>query len=694
MNILIKYTLIGFFTISSPIFAQTVQDNDADKLVILITGLRPQISQNVPTSATVVTEQTLKQQGVDHVESLISTLPNTLFSGETSRPRYIQVRGIGERSEYTGAPNASVGLNIDGIDFSGIGGIASLLDVKQVEVFRGPQGTRYGANALAGLISIQSNDPTPVPEYNIGLSLGSDNLQQLTAVANGPLSKKNNINYRVALSQHSQDGFRDNAFLQRSDTNNRDETVVRAKFNWESNDGTDINFTYLYADFDNGYDAFALDNSFRTLTNQPGEDDQNTQAGVLEIKHKFDSFTFISSTSTADSDILYSYDQDWVFPGFWEVDPNFNHFFSNEKNRKTISQEFRFLSSPSSQLFNGKSDWVAGFYALNLDETNFTNDTFSSPLSSDYNALSTAIFGQLESKLSPKLNLTTGLRFEQRTVDYDDSNLQSFSPDDHFVGGKIALSYKLSDQHLVYGAISKGYKAGGFNPVAGDNFPENRRFYEPETLINFEVGSHYKNIEHQFNSNVSLFYMQRKDLQVDGSEQLPSGAFAFFIENIDRGNNYGIEWEYDWQFNESWRFDGSLGLLQTDFENYAFTPSFQAPLDLSGRDQAHAPNYQFQLGLEYTVPSGIYTRFELTGVDGFFFSNSHNEQSSAYETVNARIGYRQPNWSATLWGKNILDQEYATRGFFFANDPEFLHAQKFVRLGDRRQFGVTVSYNY
>ena len=83
----------------------------------------------------------------------------------------IRDRGIGERSGYQGTPNSSVGFLIDDIDYSGQGGIATLFDVDQVEVFRGPQGSRSGANALAGLIYRKTKDQTEKFEGTSELTL-------------------------------------------------------------------------------------------------------------------------------------------------------------------------------------------------------------------------------------------------------------------------------------------------------------------------------------------------------------------------------------------------------------------------------------------------------------------------------------------------------------------------------------------
>src|SRR5581483_567061 len=127
---------------------------------VIITGtLRPAVEADVPLSVAVLDATTLREAGQEHLQDVLALVPNLNWAGDTSRPRFFQLRGIGEVEQYQGAPNPSVGFLIDDIDFSGVGMPATLFDTRQVEVLRGPQGTTYGANALAGLISVRTADP-------------------------------------------------------------------------------------------------------------------------------------------------------------------------------------------------------------------------------------------------------------------------------------------------------------------------------------------------------------------------------------------------------------------------------------------------------------------------------------------------------------------------------------------------------
>src|SRR5687767_11193899 len=139
-----------------PAFAATP---DGLEEIVVTASLRPEPARRVPVSTTVLDSATLRAAGLQHFADVLGLIPNLNWAGGTSRPRYFQLRGIGELEQYQGAPNPSVGFLIDDIDFSGVAMPATLFDVQRVEVLRGPQGTAYGANALAGLVNMVSVAP-------------------------------------------------------------------------------------------------------------------------------------------------------------------------------------------------------------------------------------------------------------------------------------------------------------------------------------------------------------------------------------------------------------------------------------------------------------------------------------------------------------------------------------------------------
>jgi len=670
-----------------PVYAE--QTNTLDTITVSA-DLRNSNDQDLAASTTVLTTQQLQDQGATHFGDVLLQTPNVNYSGQSSRPRHIQIRGMGERDEYTGAPNASVGYAIDDIDFSGIGMSGSLFDVKQVEVLRGPQSTRYGASALAGLINVQTNEPTAQSEQMIEASAGGDSLRELGLVSSGAFNKQTNSpQYRFSAFKHQSDGFRHNAHLGRSDTNGRDELNIRGKLRFFPSSVTTVDLTYLHSDLNNGYDAWSLNNSFTTLSDKPGKDTQLSNAGAVKVTHKGNpNFTLVSTTTLANSDMKYGYDEDWVYPAFDPVN-GYSSVYQNNKHRRTLSQELRLISTPASRLFNGTTDWLMGGYGAKLDESNIT--TTSSVKTTDYNRNNLALFGQLDHALTQTTTLSSGLRTEQVNADFSGSNGDKFKPSETLWGGHITLSERLNKVHTAYASLSKGYKAGGFNPGLPAGSDSKYLRYGSETALNYEIGLKSRLSEEKLNTKVSLFYTERSNPQFDGYSYDPvsHGNWVFFTENLNKAKNYGLEAEFNWQPQPRWQVFGNAGLLMTDISG---TP-LNIASTISDRQQAHAPNYQYLLGTQYRTASGYFARVEVNGVDRFYFSNSHSIQSDPYTLVNARIGYQSKNWEAFLWGRNLTDEKYATRGFYFGNNPQTGYADEtYLRLGDRQQFGLTTRF--
>ena len=659
--------------------------------IIVTAQFRRQRARELPASVSVLDHATLEDAGLQHFEDVLLLVPNLNWSGETSRPRFLQLRGIGEREQYQGAPNPSVGFLVDDIDFSGIGMVATLFDVEQIEVLRGPQGTRYGANALAGLVNVKTRDPGDDFDFRARLLAGDDATLGAGLAFGGPLGE--NWAYRLVTEQFSSDGFRDNVFLGRSDTNQRDELTIRAKLRWEPGADWKIDLTSMSVDLNNGYDAWAIDNTFTTRSDKPGKDSQQSNAAAARIAWQGnDRFHIHSITTIADSDIQVSFDGDWGNNADWGTVYDF--VSDTLRERKTRSQELRFLSAPGANIWGGTTSWLAGVYALRLEENNRNFDLFNDfvfrDLQSDYEATNTAAFGQLDVALGPRTNLSAGIRIEHRDARYSDTAAVGFSPDETMFGGHLSLSHAINQNLNAYAALVRGYKAGGFN--IGNVVPADRRQFDAEFLWSLESGIKGGWLDGALTANIGLFYSWREDQQVSTSVQLDPNdplTFIFLTDNAANGFNYGLEADLAWQFSARWRLLGTLGLLETEYQD------FDSPtLALSGREQAHAPGYQFSLGVEYRDPRGYFARIDLLGRDDFFFDDSHNQKSQAYELVNLRIGYESEHWSVSLWGRNLFDERYSVRGFFFGNEPPDFLPTRYTRQGDPRQVGVTATFAF
>ena len=118
-------------------------------------------------------------------------------------------------------------------------------------------------------------------------------------------------------------------------------------------------------------------------------------------------------------------------------------------------------------------------------------------------------------------------------------------------------------------------------------------------------------------------------------------------------------------------------------------------MDLTGRELSHSPNFTYSAGATYRTDSGWFANLTTSGKSEFYYSDSNESKSQAYTIFNARVGYETDVWSAYLWGKNLFDEQYGTRGFYFGNEPDQDWADKqYIRYGDPRQLGLTVNVKF
>jgi len=653
--------------------------------VVVTADFRQANQMATSNSLTIIDEEVIQARAAQHIEEIISAIPNMNYAGGTSRARFFQIRGIGERSQFVEPLNPSVGVLLDDIDFSGAGSLATLHDVRQIEVFRGPAGTRYGANALAGLIAIRTADPTDEFFAEISGETGSHGSHSAAGILSGPLTSS--LAARLAIQQFNSDGYLENAFLNRSDTNHRDEFSSRLKVNWTPSDQWNVTGSLFNVELDNGYDGFSLDNNRTTLSDEPGFDRQSSRAIGINSRFQGNGFIWQTLFNIAHSDLDYGYDEDWSFTGIhpWGYTST-DHYF---RDRETESVEVRLMSSDN----NWAGDWVMGIYSLKSEEELLRRYTYASDFGSQFDFDTSALFGELNLALNEKLMLETGLRFERRGSDYVDSSGVRFSPEDDMWGGKVGLTFEPEDNLLIFSNISRGYKAGGFN--TDGTLDVDLRTFSPETLTELELGIKSRLLDDQLHLSAAVFYDDRRNQQVKSSlvRVRPDGTTAFidFIGNAAEGTNKGVEIESRWQATDRLQLTFNMGYLRANFDR--FINEFGE--DLSGRQQAHAPNFTYHGAMTYQL-NQLTINLQLEGKDEFYFSDRHGVSSDPYHLLNASIQYETGSWQATLWARNLGDVDYAIRAFgSFGNDPRKGYiTEPYFQYGEPRVFGFRLRYRF
>lgn len=667
---------------------------DIEKITVT-SDFRKLALDKMPASATILSNDLLEARQAVHLEDVFNAAVNVNFTSGAGRGRFVQIRGIGERSQFAEPINPSVGFLVDELDFSGTMGVGTLFDVQQVEVLKGPQGTAFGSSAMAGMVKIQTRDADGVEDGQVSISLAQQGTTKINAAYGTALSE--NINFRAAVQQYQSDGFISNTYLGRDDTDNIDELSGRFKLRFIASDDLSFDIALHTFDIDNGYDAFSLDNIRETLSDQPGFDRQKTKALNAKMNWQLDGFELLAFINRSDSDIEYGYDEDWTFEGFHPFGySSTDHYF---RKRDTDSFDIKLQSTRSSELASLQFDWVFGIFGKYTDEAMLRQYTYASDFTSKYSTDNLAAYGELYTKLTSKLTLTTGLRLERSELDYADINNFSDSISDTMVGGRIVLDYQAFDDVLMYASVNRGYKLGGFNP--DPRVTAEQRAFDPEYNWNYEAGVKQAIDDGSGFVGFSIFYMDRTDTQISDfatQEIADTGATAFIdvIANADLGKNYGIEVEANYAFTDDLDVFFNIGLLEAKFSNY-----FNAKGELvAERDQAQSPGYTYNIGLNYDFGEQWQLRIEADGKDSFYFSDGHNEKSHRYVLFNASLSKQWHDIRVDVWGKNLFDRHYYVRGFGgFSNDPrdgEFGYEtpEPYFQLGDGRMFGVTATYQF
>jgi outer membrane receptor protein involved in Fe transport len=682
------------------------------KEIIVRAGLSDESLQKITSSVTVFTGNDIRLSSIDHFQTLINQIPNLNWAGGTSRPRYFQIRGIGERSHYfgEGTPNFSVGFVIDDMDLSGMGMVGLLYDMDQIEVFKGPQSSVYGPNAIAGLISLRSTNPTDHFEMKYSTSFGTDNHHCGSSVMNVRLMK--NMNMRLTSVYNYSDGFRENVSQNITDSNKREEAFSRMKLSYDPIDRLSILATIIYTELDNGYDVWAPDNNtdFITYSNDKGEDSQRTYGYSLRAQFEAsETLNITSITSFTETDLVHAYDGDWADSTYWHDNHGFDpavegwayeFYDKNERNRANLTQEIR-LSMGSIIL--------GGYFKHLIEQDKATGYLFggvATDATSHYDFQATAGYAQYGLDLTSSFKLKANIRYENNSIKYKGTSqglndywekiklpLIHFDIDHSMLGYRASLHYLKDKFTSFYGSISQGYKSGGVNqqPFLSDA----SRLYDPEFIQNFEIG--LKRSTKKYQTQLSTFYSLRKDQQVSVSSQQDKenpNSFLFYTGNAGSGTIQGFEWENTLNVSSNLNMDASLGYLTTWVDKFTYFAAEGVEAIGGNRKAAMSPKMTGSIGFNYENESGIFASTLMSFKDEYYFSDSHDQQSEPYSLLSLTIGKSFGKTTATIWIRNAMDERYTTRGFYFGLIPPTYPDQLWKSYGDPRQIGVTIDYTF
>lgn len=719
-------SLITLAMLASPAFANNELSTQAIEVIEVTSNFKQENLMKAQGSISVIDSDEIITRNALHSESLLGAMANVNFSSGASRGNFVQIRGIGQRSEFVDPTNPSVGLIIDGINYSGLGGAGLLFDVNQVALYRGPQGTVFGNDAIAGVLKLDSAPAGENQDSRLLISAGTFNSASAGFAAGANLS--DDVALRLSAVKQVSDGYINNLFLDAKDTNNIDESNVKLKVTAQATEHLSIDAVMHYIDNDNGYDAFSLDLNRDTYSDQPGRDAQRTKAfGITSIYDGFDSVNIELIASSLSSDLVYSYDEDWAYGQYsWlSDDPTYQpdpcdtvlgpclaeadgYSATDEylRTREQNSVDLRLLSKE-----NNEFSWVAGIYVNQRDSDLTRKYTWQSQdFVSANEHKDSAIYGQFGYQLSAKSELTVGARIGQYDIDYSDNAMISEVADDTLYGFNISLKNQANDQAMTYITLARSDRAGGINGAAlaeaGDIVDADLKAlllsnssFEPESLYSTEFGVKGHSLDNRLNLKLAAFYHYRDNTQLkSGITYLNDGGgtkFVDYTDNAGSSRGYGLEIETTYLMNDNIELYYNVGYLKTKIKDYVSPIKASAGLDMHNRQMAHAPKYTFNVGATYHADNGFYTSVELMGKDSFYYSDSHNEQSHSYALTNLSAGYQAANWRVNLSANNVFDKQYGVRGFLFGNDPrDFYASHNYEQFGAPRTVDLSLEVKW
>jgi iron complex outermembrane receptor protein len=588
-------------------------DTETELPEVVVTAERTvQNLQKVPISATVLSGAELAERGVARLHDLQNVSPS-LAINTINRSVFINIRGVGiAQSAPTSSPGVAVYVNGALVPHeTTVGG--SFYDIEAVEILRGPQGTLTGQNSTGGAIYFR----TPAPNFDaysgyLDLGLGRFDAKKGVAAVNVPIAK--NLAVRLAATRDKRDSFTKNIGNPDSQPGDINFTGYRGDLRWKPYDNLDIDLRFEHFDSDTHFNAIKNRNDKVTPDPFTIEEDAQSDATVrgyradAEVKWDFTEGLRLRYIGTQQDAKIYDLVDGDRTNTARPRPPTANVGRLGYTKNRTLSEihEIDLISTSDSNL-----KWVVGGFLLEekqsvtlaryqLDTVRITTAPTALTLIAPYNN-SASVFGQVSYRFDPAWELIVGGRYSHDEQEFR----RIFAPaptghaDSNEPTGRVALNWQATSQTLVYGSVSRGYKAGGVNLTATD--PP----FDPEKNTVEELGFKTTVLDGRVRLNGSAFASQYRDIQLSAL----TPARTPTTQNLPKAKIKGFELETLGHFG-NFRLNGGLSYLdgQTDVAavllNNTLTPSVSQPVP-KGTRLPYSPKWTFNAGVEYD--------FELAG---------------------------------------------------------------------------------
>lgn len=697
-------TATAYFVSAAGLQAQQTNETDDSDIVDLgtITVQARRFDETavaVPISSSVVNREVMDITPSSRLSEEIRTAPNVNASS-TGVPRFSQfnIRGLGALN-LDAADDTSVGTYVNGVPIPRQSADFQLLDVEQVEILRGPQGTLFGDTSSAGAINVITREAPTGDEGEVRLSF--DDHGNLNAGFLLGTRINDRAAFRFSAASNTLDASIPDLTLGR-DVGELKEVAARAVAFYDFTDTVSGEFTFDYSSFDTDHPSWVFaDAPVEPSAAQAQADDSRQVSRGFSAKFTFDldgveaqsvtSYRDIDATVFTDNiDVQLDAGLPFAMPGTVFTT-------ENDETQTYFFQELLFRSSTDSGLV-----WQAGVnYRNDGVDTTFT-DTSESPAFPGFPVVSStnteiesehfAIFGEADVPLSDKVSLTLGGRYSkvQRDADVSFATFGSAASDSasaSFSGfsGRVGLSYEPNLDQLYYATLSRGWKPGGFQrfqsniAVTGSVDPT----FNESSNVTFELG-HKRTFDNGRGAfNFAAFYTEAEDEQIVNFD---FNTFQLAIDNADV-RSAGFEADVAYQLTDRFNISGSVG-----YTDAVFTSDRVAAGISKGNHVPNVPRWSAGLNGTYVAPVKAFGAGAdwVTSASAVFRSEREADSSNTltldeHVVVNLSTGIQSGNWGARIYVENLFDETYETSAILNPN------GRVGVVRGQERTIGIEFS---
>jgi len=691
--------------------------------VVVTARKREESLQETPISVMAFGGESLEQQNIGNITGLDVKMPNVAIGGSGGlggSNAAFYVRGIGSGRNAVNQESAVALYVDDGYYGRSDGALLSVMDVEKIEVSRGPQGTLFGRGATAGAIRYITAKPTDEFEGKVQATLGSENRRDLKGVVNIPLSDE--VALRLVGATLNQDGHVDSAF-DSTDFGDVNSDLIRAYLRWDVSEDLEVLVATDYTQMDTngapsvllgvnpsapflageaaaGFDVTTLpvgdyDTSYQTAKNFNETDNTGTNLTINWDLNE--DIAFKSATSYRQIDVEGAYDTDGTIASLFEQE--------YERDITMFSQEFNF----SGVSFDGRLSWVTGLFYYDEEASDVrlvpttvnSIDRSNTRIVDPIEVQSWAVFGQGTYDLNQSWSVTAGLRYteDEKEIHANELNAAGVEKVDTVIRsqtwdaitGRLSLEWQQAEDIFWFASYARGFRAGGFNDRIRTNLPNNFfgiTDFDEEILDMYELGIRSELLDHRLRFNATLFYGEYSDMQL--------GAFIpntnrTVVKNAGESKIQGLEAELMFAISESLTLDATLGYLDAE---YVELDDGVVSMTTSS-DFVRAPQWSYSVGLEADFDT-IVARLDYGWKDDFRTVEGDNDfiLQDAYGLLNFNVTYSPggKDWSVSLFGTNLTDEEYLLSGLNLDAGKPFGIQQG--EPGRFREVGVKLDYNF